>query len=278
MRYAESLREPRDNYFAKCVAATAVILLITAAAAAQAAAGPEVQGLDELKKNPALMTEFGQLMKKLQQGVQSPPERSASRLLPLLPESTVFYAALPNFGDASHQALAVFQQEVKENSDLRAWWEHIAAADGPKVEDSLEKFFQFSQYLGDEIVVSGAKETGKEPSLLILAEARKPGLKDFLERAEKELVSKLTPQPKSFLRVLNVQELATAKDTPSEKELAILVRPDFVAGALDVAALRSFNARLDMVLKVKGSGRRGAQITGIRTECGQVTRKSLLRI
>jgi hypothetical protein len=236
------------------VAVTAVILLITSAAAAQAAAGPEVQGLDELKKNPALMTEFGQLMKKLQQGVQSPPERSASRLLPLLPESTVFYAALPNFGDASHQAMAVFQQEVKENSDLRAWWEHVAAADGPKVEDSLEKFYQFSQYLGDEIVVSGAKEAGKEPSLLILAEARKPGLKDFLERAEKELLGKLTPQPKSFLRVLNVQELAAAKDTRSEKELAILVRPDFVVGALDVAALRSFNARLDMALKVKGSG------------------------
>ena len=254
MRYAESLREPRHNSLAKCVAVTAVILLITSAAAAQAAAGPEVQGLDELKKNPALMTEFGQLMKKLQQGVQSPPERSASRLLPLLPESTVFYAALPNFGDASHQAMAVFQQEVKENSDLRAWWEHVAAADGPKVEDSLEKFYQFSQYLGDEIVVSGAKEAGKEPSLLILAEARKPGLKDFLERAEKELLGKLTPQPKSFLRVLNVQELAAAKDTRSEKELAILVRPDFVVGALDVAALRSFNARLDMALKVKGSG------------------------
>jgi type II secretory pathway pseudopilin PulG len=252
MRYAESLRAPRHNYLAKCVAITAVILLITSAAAAQAAAGPEVQGLDELKKNPALMTEFGQLMKKLQQSVQSPPERSASRLLPLLPESTVFYAALPNFGDASHQALAVFQQEVKENSDLRAWWEHVAAADGPKVEESLEKFYQLSQYLGDEIVVSGAKETGKDPSLLILAEARKPGLKDFLQQAEKELAGKSNPKP--FLRVLNVQELAAAKDTPSEKELAILVRPDFVVGALDVAALRSFNARLDLVLKVKGSG------------------------
>ena len=254
MRYAESLRAPRHNSFAKCVAVTAVILLITAAAAAQAAASPEVPGLDELKKNPALMTEFGQLMKKLQQGVQSPPQRSASRLLPLLPESTVFYAALPNFGDASHQALAVFQQEVKENSDLRAWWEHIAAADGPKVEESLEKFYQFSQYLGDEIVVSGAKEAGKEPSLLILAETRKPGLKDFLEQAEKELASKSTPTPKPLLRVLDVQELAAAKDTQSEKELVILVRPDFVVGALDVAALRSFNARLDMVLKVKISG------------------------
>jgi hypothetical protein len=253
MRYAESLREPRHRRFVTCVAVTAIILLITAAAAAQAAAGPEVQGLDELKKNPALMTEFGQLMKKLQQGVQSPPERGPSRLLPLLPESTVFYAALPNFGDASHQALTVFQQEVKENSDLRAWWEHIAAADGPKVEDSLEKFYQFSQYLGDEIVVSGAKETGKEPSLLILAEARKPGLKDFLQQLEKELAGKSTLKPKSVLRVLDLEELAAAKDAGPEQELVVLLRPDFVVGALNVAALRSFNARLDMALKDKGS-------------------------
>jgi TonB family protein len=207
-----------------------------------AAGPPEVPWPQELKKYPGLLAEFGQLLKKVGDGVQFPAARGQSRLLPLLPESTVFYAAFPNFGDASHQALTIFQQEVKENSELRAWWEHVQlSSDGPKVEDSLERFYQLSQYLGDEIVVSGATEGRQDPSLLILAEVRKPGLKDFLERTAKELAGKSKPA----VRVLDVQELATAKDAQTAQDLVILVRPDFVVGAHDVAALRSFNARLD---------------------------------
>jgi len=73
-------------------------------------------------------------------------------------------------------ALKVFRQELQESAVLRDWWQHgeLAAA-GPKIEDSLEKFYQLHQYLGEEIVVSGSLD-GKAPSLLVVAEVRKPGL------------------------------------------------------------------------------------------------------
>ena len=221
-----------------------MIFLLTSSSGAQATPTdhPAVPSPQDLTKYPGLLPEFGQLLEKLQHEVHPPPARGQSRLLPLLPESTVFYAALPNYGEASHQALAIFEREVQQNPTLHAWWQQgDLAADGPKVEDALEKFYQFSQYLGDEIVASGAAKGGKAPRLVIIAESRKPGLKDFVQQMAKEFGGNSQPA----VRVLDVQELATARDARPAQQLVILVRPDFVVAALDVGALRSFNARLD---------------------------------
>jgi hypothetical protein len=221
-----------------------MIFLLTSSGGAQATPTnqPAVPSPRDLTKYPGLLPEFGQLLEKLQHEVHPPPARGQSRLLPLLPESTVFYAALPNYGEASHQALAIFEREVQQNPTLHAWWQQgDLAADGPKVEDALEKVYHFSQYLGDEIVVSGAAEGGKPPGLVIIAESRKPGLKDFVQQMAKEFGGNSEPA----VRVLDVQELATARDARPAQQLVILVRPDFVVAALDVGALRSFNARLD---------------------------------
>jgi uncharacterized protein DUF3352 len=221
-----------------------MIFLLTSSGGAQATPTnqPAVPSPRDLTKYPGLLPEFGQLLEKLQHEVHPPPARGQSRLLALLPESTVFYAALPNYGEASHQALAIFEREVQQNPTLHAWWQQgDLAADGPKVEDALEKVYHFSQYLGDEIVVSGAAEGGKPPGLVIIAESRKPGLKDFVQQMAKEFGGNSEPA----VRVLDVQELATARDARPAQQLVILVRPDFVVVALDVGALRSFNARLD---------------------------------
>src|SRR5712664_699337 len=171
----------RLRFFAKCAATIAAIFFPASACDAQVQGTPvspasQAPWTQELNKYPGLLEEFGRLFDRLQHNLEFPPARSESRLLPLLPESTMSYATFPNYGDVAHQALSVFRQEIQESSVLRDWWQHgeLAAA-GPKVEDSFEKFFQLSQYLGKEIVVSGAFE-GREASLLIVAEIRKPGL------------------------------------------------------------------------------------------------------
>ncbi|PYX46554.1 MAG: hypothetical protein DMG79_16100, partial [Acidobacteria bacterium] len=221
----------------------AVILFVASSGAAQTQLAPgSAIPSDDLKKYPGLLLEFGQLMKKIQDGVQYPAPRGQSRLLPLLPKSTVVYAAFPNYGEASHQALTIFQQELKENAELRAWWTHSEmASNGPKIEDALEKFFQISQYLGDEIVVSASLESHKYPNVLILSEVRKPGLKSVLEQMSNELGGKAGPP----IRVLDLQTLPTTPDILITDQLVVLVRPDFVIAAPNVAALRSFNAVLD---------------------------------
>ena len=251
MGYVQIRRQQRLGFFLQCIAGAAVIFSLASAASSQATAtAPTVAPFDDLKKYPGLLAEFGQLLKKVQAGIQLPAPRAQSSLLPLLPESTVFYAAFPNYGEPAHQALAIFHQEEKDNAALHAWWEHAqSSSDGPKPEDVIEKLYQLSQYLGDEIVVSGANPGSKNPNVLFLAEVRKPGLKDFLQQMEKELA----PKSSASVRIMDLQELAKIQDTKkdegsgaiTDQKLLILVRPDFVVGAFDLADLRSFNARLD---------------------------------
>jgi hypothetical protein len=234
----------RRHYFTEIAAAAAAVFLVASSCGAQAkptGQASEEPWTQELKKHPELLAEFGRLFERLQSNVQFPEARRESRLLPLLPEATMSYAAFPSYGDAAHQTVKIFRQELEESAVLREWWQHgeVARA-GPKVEDALEKFYQLSQYLGEEVVASWATE-GKDSRLLMVAEVRKPGLKKLLQ----QMVNEFAGKSKAGVRVLDPQELAGAKDGGPAEELLILVRPDYVVGALDLATLRGFNARLN---------------------------------
>src|SRR5579871_6504350 len=239
MACAHSLRLICRNFLVTTAAVVAAILFLTSTGAAQASPAPFSP--DDFKKYSGLLGEFGQMMKKFQDRVHYPEPRSQSRLLPLLPQSTMLYAAVPNYGEAAHEALAIFQQERKENAELRAWWERgEMVTEGPKAEEAVEKFYQLSQYLGNEFVVAGVMNGKKDPEFVFLAEVQKPGLKIFMQKMLSEAAGKGQPAA----RVLDLQELAAARETPAIKPV-ILVRPDFVIGAPDLGALRRFNAILD---------------------------------
>ncbi len=251
MEYRQS-RQQKWPYVVKCAVIGVLIFFSVATCAGQATrsrpnrpkqpsqpAQSPIAG--ELSKYPGLLPEFGRVFERLQNELQFPPPRRQSRLLPLLPESTIFYAALPNYGDVAHETLTIFHQELQTSPVLREWWQRgELAATGTKIENSAEKFYELSRYLGDEIVVAGAK--GKsEPSLLMIAEVRKPGLRESLQ----QIVTELTGTSKPRVRVLEPQELATVQERRGSQELLILVRSDFVVGASDLATLRSVNARLN---------------------------------
>lgn len=194
-----------------------------------------------MKKYPGLLPELGRVAEKLRNNVQNPPARHESKLLPLLPESTTYYAGFPNYGEAVHQMLITFRQELKDSAVLRNWWQQDdMAKTGPQVEGFMEKFYELSQYLGDEIVISGDTE---KPGryFLLAAEVRKPGLKDFL----RQMANELPAQSKQNFRVLDLQELATVKNADKGSGPVILVRPDFVIAAADVDSVRSANKILE---------------------------------
>ena len=231
-------------HFIQSSAAIAAIFLSVSPCSAQSkqpSQQPEMPWTQELKKHPGLFEEFGRLYQKLQQKIQYPFPRSESRLLPLLPPSTISYAAFPNYGDVTQQALKIFRQELQDSAVLRDWWQQgDMALAGPKIEDSLEELIQFQQYLGEEIVVSGSLEA-QDPKLLVVAEIRKPGLKKFLQ----ETITHLGGESKQGVRILDQQELAAVKDEAPAKNLLVLVRPDYAVAAMDLATLRKFNSRLE---------------------------------
>ena len=161
--------------------------------------------------------------------------------------ATTYYFAFPNYGETAHQTLETLRQELQANAVLRDWWQHgeLRSA-GPILEDFLEKFHEVSQYLGDEVVVSG--ETGgihekgaASRNFLIVAELRKPGLKNALEQILKEGPG----ESQSPVRVLDLQGLAQEKSSSGTQRLVVLVRPDFVIAAENLESVRGFNAFLD---------------------------------
>ncbi len=189
------------------------------------------------KKYPGLLDEFSRLLERLQDQAQASVPHSQGQILKRLPESTVFYLALPNYGDAVHRALGVFHEELQRSEPLRDWWRDTAGADGRKFEDGADKFSQLAQYLGDEVVISSSAPD-QEYSALLMAEIRKPGLRDFIAGLNKEYAGK-TP-----VRVFDPQQLAAEKNLPRHGDPVVLIRSDLVIAALDAKVLRNFSAGL----------------------------------
>jgi len=220
---------------------TAMLLSSANFCGAQTATAPPNPFAQELSKHPGLLPEIGKLVERLKNEVQFPPDRNQSRLMPMLPDSTTCYVAFPNYGDAAHQALTIFQQELKESAVLRDWWQHgEMTADSSKIEDAVEKFYELSQYLGDEIVVSG-DTGGSHKNFFMVAEVRKPGFKSFLQQQLRELPATSNPT----VRVLDPQELAKSDARITSQDAVILVRPDFVVAAPNIEVARSLNSLLD---------------------------------
>jgi type II secretory pathway pseudopilin PulG len=215
----------------------------TAPATAKKPAKPkpdDMAWLQEAMKDPELMKAAGHLMERLSNELQSPAPRTQSRILPRLSDSTVFYGAFPNYGPVLRQALQIWQQELHDSAALKNFLQkNKLDANEPKAEEVVQKLIEFSDYLGDELVITAGMR-GKEPSGVLVAEVRKPGLTGFLAHVD-EL---LTTDSKQHLRVFDPQQLQTATDQPGELP-TVLVRPDFVVIGTSAAALREFNAQLD---------------------------------
>jgi len=214
--------------------------------------------LKDALKDPEFMKAVSHLSERLSTEVQMPAPRTQSRILPRLSDSTMFYAALPNYGPMLRQYLQIWQQELHDSAAIRSFLQKNKLDTGePKFEEVAQKVVEFFDYLGDEMVVTGGVK-GKEPSGVFLAEIRKPGLAAFLEHLDKLMNE--DPKTNAHLRVMDPQQLQTAIDKPGGEPI-VLVRPDFVVVGLSTASLRDFNAQLD-----KGPGAFSASMLGKRLE------------
>lgn len=191
--------------------------------------------------NSELMAEVGRLVEKVRTGVQYPEARNRSAILPRLPEGAMLFAALPNYGETAHQALQIFHQELKESPRLQDFLrKNNLEATEPKFEEGVEKLYAFSQFLGDEFVIAG-KLKGRDPSGVLAAEIKKPGLREFLDRLNAETFT----SQRDRLRILDPQQLASASETDVAHGPIVLIRPDFMAVSFNVASLREFSSQID---------------------------------
>lgn len=226
--------------FAALALGALIVALNCPAQSAQTAAPSQASALQDVTKNPALMAEFEKLAGRFQREVTLPSPRRQSDILPVLPDATTFYVALPNYGEAAHQALEIFEQELQTNPALRDWWRQVEpASQKQKIEESIEKFYNLSQYMGDELVISGMTG-GSTPRILLIAQVRKPGLREALQ----EMLRELPANTNANVRIVDPQELASLPSVP-KNQFIVLVRPELVVASSDLDTLRSFNAVQD---------------------------------
>ncbi len=116
--------------------------------------------------------------------VQQPGVRNSTHLLDLMPENTVFYAALPNLAATLVESHRIMQERITQNPALREWWERDRARSGPDMDQVMGTVREFGDYLGDEIAVAvGMDEKGQPVSPLVLAELKNgAGFRQFLEQ------------------------------------------------------------------------------------------------
>lgn len=202
---------------------------------------PFATSLQEALKNPELMKELGQLIEKVQEGVQYPAPRNESGILLKLPESTLFYAAFPNYGESAHQAAQIFKEELDRSPQLKAFLaKNKLDTLEPQLESGIQKFYEFSQFLGDEVVIAG-RLNGNEPSGVMVSEVKKPGLRAFLDKLNEEVFT----GPGDRLRILDQEQLGAAGERGKSAGPVVLVRADYIAIGLSLEGLREFNSRID---------------------------------
>ncbi|HEV7698820.1 MAG TPA: FecR domain-containing protein [Pyrinomonadaceae bacterium] len=117
-----------------------------------------------------LVSDLAKLQRDVNQKVARPGVRHSSRFLDLVPENTVFYAALPNLSETLAESQRIMQERIKQNPALAEWWKGNQGAANAQLMKRVE---ELGSQLGDEIVVSGEIDTKGEPSgILVLGEVK----------------------------------------------------------------------------------------------------------
>ena len=201
----------------------------------------EIAWSADLDKHLALLAEFAKLQKKFEQ-IPTPGLRYTSAVLGRLPANTVFYASIPNLGEALNEANRIFQDQLQQSAVLREWWTSGQKNAGPVTfEQMVGKLHGLSQYVGDEIVLAGFGGTmGGETNAVIIAPLKSAGLKEFLQT---EFANLGTADKPVGLRVLTRDELPAAVASTTH-DMTAVVGDQFVLFSPSLNSLRLVDAQL----------------------------------
>ena len=142
----------------------------------------EIAWSRDVDQHLALLGEI-QALRQRWGSLPAPRLRYESRLLGLLPAETVLFASVPNYGQTLAEGYRLFQERLRESPVLQEWWANADPSrhGGPSLDDVIEKVRGFSEYLGEEVALAAAADSGsREPRPFVLAEVRRPGLREYL--------------------------------------------------------------------------------------------------
>ncbi len=108
--------------------------------------------------------------------VAMPGVRNSTRLLEMMPENTVLYAALPNLAASIVESNRIIEERIQQNPALREWFDKRHEARGPGMSQAISVIKDFGDQLGEEIAVgAGLSDQGTPNEPIVLAQLKNPG-------------------------------------------------------------------------------------------------------
>jgi ferric-dicitrate binding protein FerR (iron transport regulator) len=202
-----------------------------------------------------LVSELVKLRRDINQRVQLPGVRYSSKFVDVVPENTVFYAALPNLTDTLAESQRVMQERISQNPALAEWWKGKKGDGFGLNEQTIARVREFGSQLGEEIVVSGEMDAKGEPSgVLVLGEVKNAeSFRTYLEGQLARFASESGDMPN--VRIIDDPMTATvantgvptktaktdaapAKNAAPKSELFVWIHNDIFAASPQIERLR----------------------------------------
>jgi FecR protein/Putative zinc-finger len=169
--------------------------------------------------------------------VPLPGVRNSTRLLDLMPENTIVYAALPNLTSTIVESHRIMQERIGQNAALREWWEkEQSGRHGPNVDQVINSIREFGDYLGEEIAVSVSLNDKNEPAPVVLAELKNSnGFRAFLEQ---QIAKYAKSTDKPDIRFVDDPSTAAAP-TEKGKTIFVWIQNDLFVASPDIQQLQA---------------------------------------
>jgi FecR protein/Protein of unknown function (DUF3352) len=200
-----------------------------------------------------LLAQFTGVQHRIEQ-IPFPQLRYSSDLLQRVPADTLLYVSIPNLGEFVSEAHEIFQDQLKQSPALQQWWDRKNAGNPADLDSLIDKLHQASQYLGDEVVIVGTKQTGT-PGFAILTDVQKTGLADFLKT---QFASSSSTPGLILLDEKSLEDTPTASKTQSGGYA--LIRQKEAVFSNSIATLKEIDAQLNAGASGFAAGEFGQQI------------------
>ncbi len=138
------------------------------------AVSTEISWSENAAKYLALLADFDAVQREISQ-IPLPGLRYSSNLLDRVPADTHIFVSVPNLSQTLAEATRVVENRASQSPALAEWWNGA----GAQIRQAIANVQEFSDYLGDEVVLAGP---GNGNAVMILAEVRRDGLPQHLQQ------------------------------------------------------------------------------------------------
>lgn len=191
-----------------------------------------------------LVSELTKLRTDVNKQMARPGVRYSSKFIDMVPENTVFYAALPNLSESLAKSRQIMQDRIKQNPAL-AEWSKGAKGEGLGMNDqTFNRIQEFGSQLGEEIVVAASMDAKGEPSgFLVLGDVKnadsfKAYLNNQLASLQKEAGNSMNLRIVEDPTTATVTDAAGSGEKKGKEELYVWVNNGIFAASPKIDSLK----------------------------------------